>query len=313
MPRGADGRSWLAWGLVLVVVVVSAGARGRLVSRDDPPDEKPTAGTDVEAGLKARVDLPELVEAHNAMRREQGLPALSSAPKLKEAARIHALDMARNNKMAHEGSDGSTPGERLERVGYPLQKSGENVAMGYRHLDQVMDGWMNSPGHRENILGDFTEIGAAVVETADGGFFWAVEFGTPWPALEPAEASKNLLEAINQFRKESEGPALSAEARLQKVAQAEAELLAERDDLSMKEGEESGIFDQIKKAGYRFRRVGIAQASGQPAAADVMETWLEHKEYRDQLLGPFTQAGIGYSRNAGGKPYWTLILAQPLR
>ncbi len=281
-----------------------------------PPDDSPPT-TDDKADisrLTVTIDLPELIDAHNQLRKEKDLPPFTLAPRLAEAARVHAIDMAQQNKMAHEGSDGSTPGQRVERAGYPLQTAGENLAMGYRSIEQVMDGWMNSPHHRDNILGEFTEIGAARVETEGEVAFWAVEFGTPWPELDPAAAAQELLDSINQYRTESKRPALKLDNRLSQVATAQAVLFAKRDSLQPTDGKkDSDPFAQIKKAGYRFRRVGIAHASGQPAASDVLDTWLEHENHRDQLLGAFTQAGIGHARGTTGKPFWTLILAQPLR
>ena len=77
--------------------------------------------------------------------------------------------MADHDKMTHDGSDGSTPAERVERAGYHYQTTGENVAQGQKTCEEVIRAWMNSPHHKENILKpEFTEIGAACYVTEAG-------------------------------------------------------------------------------------------------------------------------------------------------
>ena len=67
--------------------------------------------------------------------------------------------------MSHDGSDGSDVGDRLDRVGYAWRTYGENVAWNQQTPAAVMDAWMNSPGHRANILNcSFTEIGVGVAQ-----------------------------------------------------------------------------------------------------------------------------------------------------
>ena len=65
--------------------------------------------------------------------------------------------------------------------GYVYVRVGENIAEGQKTVDQAMDSWMNSPGHRANILADFSEMGAARTEDDDGNNYWCVDFGTPMP------------------------------------------------------------------------------------------------------------------------------------
>ena len=73
----------------------------------------------------------------------------------------HARDIAKRQKLDHKGRDGSTVGDRVKRVGYHYVRVGENIAKGQRTVEQVMSTWMKSPGHRANILADFSEMGAA--------------------------------------------------------------------------------------------------------------------------------------------------------
>ncbi len=107
------------------------------------------------------------------------MPALALNPELSIAAEGHADDMARRGRMAHRGGDGSSPFDRIKRVGYSFQGAGENVAYGFDRVDLVMSAWMKSPGHRRNILGDYSEIGVGRAIAQAGASYWCVTFGTP--------------------------------------------------------------------------------------------------------------------------------------
>ena len=134
-------------------------------------------------------EMAALVEAHNRERAKAGLPPLSANPKLEAAALAHSRDMAEHDKMTHEGSDGSTPEPAHRAAGLPLPGTAENVAEGYRDVEEAMNGWMNSPHHKANILGDFTEMGAAQVVSDDGKPYWCANFGRPWPKIDPDRAA----------------------------------------------------------------------------------------------------------------------------
>lgn len=120
-----------------------------------------------------------LVAAHNRVRAEHRRAPLTVSAPLEAAARRHALDMARRRRMSHRGGDGSSPFRRMAAEGYAFRHAGENVAAGYESVDAVMKGWMWSPGHRRNILGQYTEIGAACASDTNGAIYWCVTFGTP--------------------------------------------------------------------------------------------------------------------------------------
>jgi uncharacterized protein YkwD len=79
----------------------------------------------------------------------------------------------------HEGSDGSTPIERIKAAGYTSGRAGENVAAGRFSVDKLMKGWMNSPHHKRNILGSYSQIGVACAIGESGKRYWCVTFGLP--------------------------------------------------------------------------------------------------------------------------------------
>jgi uncharacterized protein YkwD len=121
----------------------------------------------------------EVVKAHNRIRGEAKRPALVISSKLQAAAERHARDMAAHRKMAHKGSDGSTLFDRITSEGYDYRRAGENIASGRFTIDGLMKGWMDSPPHKRNILGSFSQIGVAYATAEDGKRYWCVTFGFP--------------------------------------------------------------------------------------------------------------------------------------
>ncbi|MFF4547804.1 CAP domain-containing protein [Streptomyces sp. NPDC001435] len=123
------------------------------------------------SGVVARI-----VQLVNAERAKVGCSALTLNATLSKAAQAHSDDMAAHQNMSHTGSDGSSPGDRITRAGYTWSAYGENVAYGYSTPEQVMAGWMASPGHKANILNcSFKEIGVGL---AQPNSFWTQDFGT---------------------------------------------------------------------------------------------------------------------------------------
>ena len=121
----------------------------------------------------------EVVKAHNRIRADAKLPSLAVSPKLEEAARRHAKDMAAHDKMTHKGSDGSSSVDRIAAQGYQYRRAGENIAAGRFTIDALMKGWMDSPPHKRNILGSFSQIGVAYATAENGKRYWCVNFGFP--------------------------------------------------------------------------------------------------------------------------------------
>lgn len=108
--------------------------------------------------------------------------ALTLSATLTKAAAAHAADMAAHSFMGHDGSDGSTSGERVRRAGYAWRVVGENVAAGQPDAETVVKAWLDSPGHCSNIMNPlFTEMGVAFANAPNSDLLilWAQEFGTP--------------------------------------------------------------------------------------------------------------------------------------
>ncbi|MBW8487451.1 CAP domain-containing protein [Actinomadura parmotrematis] len=112
----------------------------------------------------------------NSERAKAGCPALRVDARLVTAARKHSADMAAHNYFDHNSQDGTTPWTRMERAGYS-DPGAENIAMGYATAAAVMKGWMNSPGHRANILNcKLRAIGVGRAGSSRGPY-WTQDFG----------------------------------------------------------------------------------------------------------------------------------------
>jgi uncharacterized protein YkwD len=259
-----------------------------------------------------------LVAAHNRERAERRLPPLVAEPRLTEAARIHAEDMAAHKKMAHEGSDGSEPATRVRRQKYVYLTTGENVAAGQETVAEVMGSWMNSPHHRENILGDYSEMGAARAKAANGMIYWAVEFGRPFPKLDPSQAEAELADKLNHIRADEDKPALKVSPKLAKAARAIAadsavKALANEQKAKLPRPIPDPL-DRVKESGYRYMKITLTGAFGTPTAEDTLKTLLAADAQKAVLLGSaYTDLGLGYALAEDGRPSWCIILAKPLK
>jgi len=114
----------------------------------------------------------------NSQRAQNSLPALGLDSRLTQSAQQHSNDQASSNEMSHTGSDGSSPGQRITDVGYDWSSFAENVAFGYSDEETVMNAWMNSPGHRANILSSkVIMFGSAVAYGNNKTPYYTQDFG----------------------------------------------------------------------------------------------------------------------------------------
>jgi len=121
----------------------------------------------------------EVLNLVNAEREQVGADRLVLNSQLNQAAQRHALDLVRQGRLSHTGSDGSTMQTRIEATDYRWSSIGENVAMGQSSPEAVMRSWMGSRGHRQNILNpSFSDLGVGYVEDR-GANYWVQVFASP--------------------------------------------------------------------------------------------------------------------------------------
>lgn len=115
----------------------------------------------------------------NAERASAGCKALKTSAALTKAAQGHSADMAAENYFSHDSQDGRSPFDRITAAGYDFRAAAENIAMGQRTPQSVMEAWMNSPGHKANILNcTYTQIGIGYA-VGNGSPYWTQDFGAP--------------------------------------------------------------------------------------------------------------------------------------
>ncbi|WP_328551906.1 CAP domain-containing protein [Streptomyces sp. NBC_00358] len=120
----------------------------------------------------------EVITLTNAERASAGLPPLSADAPLTTAAQAHSAAMVARDFYAHTSPEGSQPWDRAAAAGSARRTIGENIACGQRSPAEVVRGWMDSPGHRANILKrDFTHIGIGLAGGGRAGTYWTQLFG----------------------------------------------------------------------------------------------------------------------------------------
>lgn len=136
----------------------------------EKPAEKPSANktTNVSAFEK------QVVELTNNYRTQNGLSPLKLDVNLSKVAEDKSLDMQKNNYFSHNSPTYGSPFDMMRNYGIQYSSAGENIAMGQRTPQEVVQAWMNSEGHRKNILNpSFTHIGVGHVEN---GNYWTQMF-----------------------------------------------------------------------------------------------------------------------------------------
>jgi uncharacterized YkwD family protein len=119
----------------------------------------------------------EVVRLVNIERSKQGLPSLTLDNKLSEVAEKKSWDMKAHNYFSHQSPTYGSPFDMLKQAGISYRTAGENIAAGYPTAKAVVDGWMNSEGHRENILNPaFTKIGVGYVTGGSQNGYWTQLF-----------------------------------------------------------------------------------------------------------------------------------------
>lgn len=136
-----------------------------------PAPSAPTQQTSISEWEQQVVDLV------NAERAKAGLRPLEVDAKLTQAARAKSADMRDRNYFSHQSPTYGSPFEMMDAFSISYRTAGENIAAGQRSPQAVMDAWMNSPGHRQNILNpNYTRIGVGLVQGGSYGYYWTQLF-----------------------------------------------------------------------------------------------------------------------------------------
>ena len=295
-------RSLVLWLTIFVLVVGPAGAT---VSVDD---------------LRSHA-----LALVNDARRDQDLPALKDDEALTQAAQRHAEDMARRDYFSHVSPTGETIRDRYVAAGGAAGFVAENIAQcsncqpDRTQIEELHRGWMNSPGHRANILAHGLEGFGFGLAVKDSDLYAVQTFAGPGttPGAEAEEETGPLgvtgqlalaVDLVNRERKKAGAKPLQGSKELSQALDSQAGgLNLQKDGLPP--------IDSIVKAlpaeqRGKFRRIAVlaAQCEGcgtNPSAADIrffIGRWLNNPEYRGMLLDPSrTHLGIAVAANGAGR------------
>lgn len=311
---------------------------------------RPAQPTPAQRSAARGSTLDTMLEMTNRERGQAGLGRLTVSSELAIAAQKHAEDMARSGEVSHTGSDGSTMGDRITASGYAIRRAGENIYMQAprNRAERVVPGWMNSQGHRDNLLnGQFTEVGFGYAQ-GNGRHYYVQVLGTPMAQAQttasatqaPARPTRvtptptsqtpisqtpisqnksqgdtvgSILTLTNQERSQQGLNGLSFSEPLNAAAQRHAQDMARSGQFSHEGSDGSGMGDRIQAAGYRLRMAGenIAYRAPQNDPAGAVQSWMKSQGHRDNILnGQFTDIGIGYATD-GNRHYYVQVFGRP--
>lgn len=171
-----------------------------VVAEDLSLNPEPLIGK-VSSGTVRILSADKVIELTNKERGDNSLSGLVKNSKLESGALSKAYDMLRKQYFAHESPTGVGPGEIAKNAGYDFVSVGENLALGvFKDEGDLVKAWMDSPGHRDNILNKkWSEIGVAVIKGEYEGKIQIIavqEFGTPGMACKkPLEVEKKYIES----------------------------------------------------------------------------------------------------------------------
>jgi uncharacterized protein YkwD len=278
------------------------------------------------------------LELVNESRKEQGLPPLSLEDELTTAAQAHAEDMLRRGYFAHQSPDGGTLMDRYRAAGGSAGKlvaeniaECRNCAPEPKQIEAFHRGWMESPGHRANILSPGVDrfgfglaaLGgrlAAVQTFAGAGASRGMAQGEPLQVLDAAGQLAAALELVNGAREGAGRAPLRASRALSDA------LLEAADASGMAQSElnlpplsallSSLPQDQRSRFGSAAILAGQCAGCGEkPTAADLrffVERWLADPEYRSTLLDPrWSELGLVVQTDGEGSKRALAILAGP--
>jgi uncharacterized protein YkwD len=277
------------------------------------------------------------LELVNEERRNRDLHPLTLGPHLNEAAQKHAEDMLERNYYAHASPEGNTARDRyIQAGGSRWRLVAENIARCQgcetppteNRVKELHKGWMDSPGHRENILkqgldtfGYGIVVGAdrtlyAVQTFAGSGMSQDLQAGEDGSTIDREKQNALAAQRINQVRRRENVSPLETDPALKKAA---SELLPEREASS--ESIQLGNLAQALPDNRRMEWRSLAAIAGscggcgtQPNAADIrsfLQQWLDDPQYRERLLDRnLTHFGLAIQANGEGLKRAVLILGQ---
>ncbi len=263
--------------------------------------------TDISA---IEIEILQLINKHRAT---LNLSPLSFHAPIQEASYQHSNNMAQGSvPFGHTGFS-----ERANSLVQSLGGSAasENVAMGQRSAQEVVQSWLNSTQHRKNIEGNFNLTGISVVKDKHGELVFTQLFlKAPAPsttgastATAPTASNLNyhIFERINQHRAQQQLSLLQINPHIQVAATQHAQEIAEERISFGHAGFEERARDLLSKLGGSSVAENVAM--GNADAERIVQTWLESSSHRNNVEGDFDWTGIGIAKGKEQQYYYCQI------
>ena len=244
----------------------------------------------------------------NSERAKAGLPALQLDEKACVAANVRAKEVP--IVFDHVRPNGSTSFTALDEAGVSYIAAGENIAKGYLTAEDVMTGWMNSEGHKANILTpSFTHIGVGYDKSTHS---WVQLFftkaGSTFPA-DPettAKMTSALLADINKARTAKGLTPFTTNSALQNAATTLAKEQGKLGKMSFTRPDGSNYTTVLSQNGITYRTVNnhVGFCVACKTLTDAKSIWAPSDDYSEWLDGSYTRIGIGYDETTG---YWSIL------
>ena len=167
---------------------------------------------------------------------------------------------------------------------------------------------------------DFRRLAAVALLTLTGVLGCTTSRPSPLPASNPPapktietdqDVVERVVEAHNIERAKRKLLPLTLDPKLEAAAKGQARDMAERRKMSHKGGDGSSPFDRIQRAGYRFRSAGENVAYGFDDVGEVMSGWMHSTGHRRNILGNYTEIGVGRAIAKDGASYWCVTFGTP--
>ncbi len=251
----------------------------------------------------------------NQAREEAGLMPLTESPLLSEVAMAYSNRMATENFYGHEDPEGNQAEDRIAAAGYLAQVTAENIAAGQPTAQMVVEGWLESPGHRANIMNpDLREIGAGYAYTSTPPYqhYWTHLFATADASVgrNRAEYPEVALAQINQLREQAGVAPLTMDPTAVGIANAHLQTLLQAESY---EGQvEQTLNDASNEAIQTFQQAVTLSSAGTATPEEVVAQWIEGYG-SSQLTDPnLRAAGVAYQfvEESEYRHYWLLLLVR---
>lgn len=239
----------------------------------------------------------EVIRLTNIERKKHGLQPLKEDKKVAEVARKKSQDMVTKQYFAHDSPTYGSPFDMLKQFGVQYYSAGENIARGQTTPEEVVRAWMDSDGHRKNILHpEYTHIGVGFIGQ---GYYWTQQFiKRVDPNISQKSFEQRVVELTNQERKKHGLSPLVVNSKLTESAKAKSQDMAEHDYFNHTSPTYGSPFDMMDKLGISYQTAGENIAKGQSTPESVVQAWMDSEGHKANILNPkFTHIGVGFEKN----------------